>query len=158
MGDKRPYLFPICYLSGSLYLSGTLGSRAQILSLYISLQSGRGGWVRSPEGSREDLRAWVGQAQERENHSHWRIREETKLHRSSRGWTKGGSLNAKKGIYRDQCVLRPRESDDVHVYGFLMPRPPPAPCSPAAEVCNPAAGGLRPGPGQSLLSREQPGM
>lgn len=93
LGDKRPYLFPTCYLSG------TLGSPSQILSLYIYLQTGRGGWARSLEGSREGLRAWAGQEQERENHSNWRIREETKPHRSSRGWTKGGSLNNKKGIW-----------------------------------------------------------
>lgn len=49
------------------------------------------------------------------------------------------------GIYRDQGVLQPRESDDVHVYGFLMPQRPLAPCSPAAVVCNRSSQGAQSG-------------
>lgn len=61
-------------------------------------------------------------------------------------------------LYRDQGVLQPCKSAGVHVYGLLMPRRPPAPCSPAALVVTAAARGLSLGPWQSLLSREQPGM
>lgn len=74
----------------NLLLKWTLGSPSQILTLSISLRIGRGEWVRCLEGSREGLGAWVGLEQQRENHSNWRIREETKLHRSIRDGLREG--------------------------------------------------------------------